>query len=125
MVGGNWREPPPGRLRRLLAAGYSGREVANLVQHQNFTEFQDCGCWRRLPKIGPALSLIFRLGICLHQDLPERHGLVGREIDFKSILSGITCPGEQYGKAGYTEVGKEVVVFETVQGIRNQPVYKG
>ena len=47
----------------LLAAGYSGRELADLIQYQNFIEFQDAGCWDRLPMIGPALSLLFKLGI--------------------------------------------------------------
>jgi NTE family protein len=47
----------------LLAAGYTAREMADILKTLDYTRFRDTSWLDRIPLVGPLLSLIFENGI--------------------------------------------------------------
>ncbi|MBI2868728.1 MAG: patatin-like phospholipase family protein [Chloroflexi bacterium] len=52
-----------GIVASLLAAGYSGVELKDIISKVDYTRFKDCRGPGRLPVIGPISSLLFRKGM--------------------------------------------------------------
>lgn len=47
----------------LVAAGYTARELAQIIGETDFTRFQDPPPWGRIPLVGPFLSLLIDNGL--------------------------------------------------------------
>lgn len=50
-------------IAALLAAGYTGTELAAILRRIDYRQFRDAGWLTKVPYVGPGLSIIFKLGI--------------------------------------------------------------